>query len=289
MTPLDAARLYIARGWPVFPCGPDKRPLPKRGLHDASSDPAIVAEWWRQFPSALIGVPTGEAIGAVVLDIDRKNGVDGFDTLDDLDGLDAPDRIGVGILSETPMVHTRSGGLHIYFATPAGGLRNTAGNRGRGIGPGIDWRGTGGYVIVPSSGSGYRWDPRQNFKTTPLAEVPPALLPREIERIGPARPIRPATGLSPYAESAVDSACRKIIAAPAGEQEATLNGEAYSIGTLAGAGAIPANFARHALIWAGSQIRSYDPRRPWLPREIEHKVGRAFDEGMRQPREARRA
>ena len=185
MTPLDAARLYIARGWPVFPCGPDKRPLPKRGLHDASSDPAIVAEWWRRWPSALIGVPTGEAIGAVVLDIDRKIGVDGFDTLDDLDG-SMPPIVSVSAFCPRRRWCTPArAGCTCYFAIPPGGLRNTAGNRGRGIGPGIDWRGTGGYVIVPSSGSGYRWDPHQNFSTAPLAEVPPALLPRETGALGP--------------------------------------------------------------------------------------------------------
>jgi glutathione S-transferase len=32
-----------------------------------------------------------------------------------------------------------------------------------------------------------------------------------------------------------------------------------------------------------------DPRRPWRPGEIEDKVNRAFDAGMRHPREARRA
>jgi hypothetical protein len=45
--------------------------------------------------------------------------------------------------------------------------------------------------------------------------------------------------LSPYAaEAALDSACYVIIGAPNGEQECTLVAECFSIGTLAGAGAI---------------------------------------------------
>src|SRR5690242_15110239 len=106
---------YAARGWPVFPCHPlTKRPLTPNGFHDASIDPATIESWWRRWPDAWIGVPTGEAIDAVVLDIDRKGGVDGFDTLDDL---------GLGILPDTPMAHTRSGGLHLYLKIPPGGLR----------------------------------------------------------------------------------------------------------------------------------------------------------------------
>ncbi len=276
----------IPPGWPRFPCNPEpgpahKRPLTEHGFHDASTDPAIIAAWQRRWPGALIGVPTGAAIGAVVLDIDVKRPeANGYDTLDDL---------GFAILPDTPMVHTASGGLHLYFRRPAAGLRNTGGARGRGIGPGLDWRGDGGYVIVPSPGSGYSWDPHWNLDTVPLTEVPAALLPREVEREAAAEPVKPETGLSRYAEAALDSACRKIITAPAGEQEATINGEAFAIGTLAGADAIPASFARRALEWAARQIPNHDPRRPWLGREIEAKVARAFAEGQRQPREARRA
>ena len=279
----ETALSYAARGWLVFPCHPDpgpdhKRPYSKNGFHDASADPSVITEWWSRWPQALIGVPTGEAIGAVVLDIDVKRPeANGYDTLDDL---------GFGILPDTPMVHTTSGGLHCYFKIPPGGLRNTNGKRGRGIGPGLDWRGTGGYVIVPSPDSGYSWDPHQNFDTVKLAEVPSGLLPREPERVAPAKPVRPEVGIGPYAEKAILTACQRIEKAPPGEQEATLNGESFSIGTLAGAGAIPADFARRALIYAACRMPSYDRRRPWIGSELERKVDRAFRDGMRQPRSA---
>lgn len=283
--PLDDALSYAARGWPIFPCqwrgDWRKRPLLKHGLHDASADPAGIRQLWRRWPEALIGLPTGAPIGAVVLDIDVKR--------DDANGYDTLDAIGVSILPVTPMAHTASGGLHIYFKPPVNGLRNTGGARGRGIGPGIDWRGDGGYVIAPSRGSGYTWDPHCNLDTAPLADVPPALLPKEPLRPSSAKPAKPEAGLSPYAESALDSACRKLLAAPAGEQEATINGECFAIGTLAGAGGIPAQFARRALIWAARQIRSHDPRRPWHPVELDRKVERAFADGMRHPREAHSA
>ena len=60
----------------------------------------------------------------------------------------------------------------------------------------------------------------------------------------------------------------------------------FAIGTLAGCHAIPAEFARRVLLRYASQIPSYDPRRPWGLGELEAKVTRAFNDGMRHPREA---
>src|SRR5262249_61915135 len=110
--------------------------------------------------------------------------------------------------------------------------------------------------------SGYCWDPHYNLDTVPLATVPPALFPRPPQRTAPHRPLKPATGLSPYASAALNSACSRIVAAPDGQQEATLNSEAFAIGTLAGAGAVPSGFARSVVLYAARQIRHYDLRRP---------------------------
>lgn len=100
------------------------------------------------------------------------------------------------------------------------------------------------------------------------------------------QPCKPAHGLSPYGEAALDSAARRIISAANGEQETTINGEAFAIGTLVGASEIPADFARRVLIWAARQVPSYDPRRPWNPHELVAKVERAFTAGLRRPRRA---
>jgi bifunctional DNA primase/polymerase-like protein len=211
----------------------------------------------------------------------KANRENGFDTLD---------TIGFAVLPVTPMAHSASGGLHLFFALPVGvDIRNTAGKRGRGIGPGLDCRGDGGYVIAPSRGSGYGWDPIWNLETAPLASVRAGLMPHELERAQDRRPLKSTAGLAPYAEAALDSACHRIIAAPAGEQEVTLNTECFAVGTLAGAEAIPADFARRVLLWAAQQIRDHDPRRPWRLGELEFKVARAFADGMRHPRDGRHA
>src|SRR6516162_5154723 len=80
---LDAALSYAERrGWPVFPVALvkrqdgklDKKPLVKWGAA-ATTDAKQIKEWWRRWPNALVGVPTGRRSGLVVLDVDCK-----FDT-----------------------------------------------------------------------------------------------------------------------------------------------------------------------------------------------------------------
>ena len=281
----DTALRYARRGWRVFPCqwrgARRQQPFTKRGFYDASSDPAQIREWWERSPHALIGSPTGRLTGFVVLDVDSKRaGATGFDTLAEL---------GFAMLPETPMAHTASGGLHLYRAPDRIEIRNTAGAYGAGIGPQLDWRGEGGSIILPSPDSGYVWDPHWHFETTILAPVPAVLLPRAADRPLSLQRMRPASGLSPYAEAALDNACRRIIAAPSGEQEITVNREAFAIGTLAGAGAIPFDFARKVLVWAARQIPNYDSRRPWRASEIDRKIERAFSDGLRHAPGASRA
>jgi putative DNA primase/helicase len=284
MTPLDAARDYAARGWPVFPIGVgrDGRRYPLVEWRDfATTDQSLLRVWWGWWPEAWIGCPTGQVSGFNALDIDVKHPpVNGFITLADL-GFDA-------FLPATRQVITRSGGLHLHFAVGSHRFGNTAGDEGRGIGPGLDWRAEGGLVVLPGGFSGYRWHAELGIDAS-LLPVPKELLPKEPQPQQRSKPVDPVSGLSPYAEAALDSACRRILAAPAGTQEATLNSECYSIGTLAGADAIPEGFARRTLLWAASQIASFDPRRPWRSAEIEQKVAHAFDDGMRHPRGGRHA
>lgn len=112
MRPLDAALRYANRGWPIFPrqsAGPRrKQPLTPSGVHDAEIDPAIIDKWWHRWPDALVGLPTGRRAGLVVLDIDVKD--------PRANGFDALEALGLVPLPATPMVHSASGGLHLYFA-----------------------------------------------------------------------------------------------------------------------------------------------------------------------------
>jgi putative DNA primase/helicase len=278
---LEAALAYSRRGWPIFPCRERqpgrKRPYTLHGFHDASRDPDTVTKWWGDcWPEALIGLPTGQVSGVVVLDVDTKNdAANGFDTLEDL---------GRSTLPETPMAHTPSGGEHVYYEAGDRELKNSAGL----IGPGLDVRATGGYVIIPSPGSGYMWDPQWNFDTVLPVSAPAWLWPPKVSRPAPGRPMAPVAGIGPYGEACINSACDAIWRAPPGQQERTLNAECFSIGTLAGAGVVPEAIALRALLRAATAMRDYDPAFPWRPEEIDYKIKRAFGAGMRRPREARR-
>ena len=145
----SAALKYAAQGLSVFPCKPrGKTPLTKHGLKDATCDLDQIKAWWDRWPEANVAIATGAISGTIVLDVDPRHGGD-----DSLATLEAS----FGKLPETPTVLTGGGGLHIYFRHPGIEIPNSAGR----VGPGIDVRGDGGYVIAPpsihASGNEYLW------------------------------------------------------------------------------------------------------------------------------------
>jgi putative DNA primase/helicase len=274
MSPIDAALEYARRfGWHMFPTR-DKRPLTPNGFKDATSDLAIIAAMWQRWPDAEPAAATGAVSGIVVLDIDidSEKGISGLDALDDL---------GIATHPQTRTAHTTRGGLHLFFAHPGYDVPNSAGKIGRGV----DVRGDGGYVVLPGANPRRTWDPHLGLDT-PLLPMPDWMVIREPERglFQPEKNSRPACRLSPYAEGALDGAVKTIVSAPHGQQQETLNREAFSIGRLAGSGAIPAGLALEALQWAAHQMVAYDARKPWRAVDIDRMVNRSFAEGLRQPR-----
>jgi putative DNA primase/helicase len=197
-------------------------------LKDATTDPLQIDTWWRQFPNALIGVPTGEAIGMWVLDIDLdvEKGVDGAAALARLEA-------GHGPLPRTVESRTPRGGRHLLFKwDPARPITNRSGT----LPDGIDVRGDGGYFIVPPStredGARYEW---KNPNDEPLT-APDWLY----ELIG-ARPDHRGAGAAwraggaredAYARAALDGATRDVAAAPPGKRNDTLNAVAYRLGRM---------------------------------------------------------
>jgi hypothetical protein len=144
----NAALAYARRGVPVFPCEPGgKRPLTYSGFWDATTDPRRIRGWWGRWPTANVGVPTGERSDLLVLDVDPRG--DGFESLAVLERKNGP-------LPKTSRARTGGGGVHVFFRYPAGEtVRNSAGT----LGSGLDVRGEGGYVVVPPSRtqSAYEW------------------------------------------------------------------------------------------------------------------------------------
>lgn len=158
------ALALAARGWPVFPVN-GKAPYTANGLHDATTDKATVERWWsRIWPKANVGVRTGE--GLLVLDVDGEAGADALHAL----------QREHGELPATVEVLTARG-RHLYFTSDEP-IRNSAGK----LGPGLDVRGDGGYIVAPpsvhESGHRYEWSVDGHPDEVALAELPPWLLAR---------------------------------------------------------------------------------------------------------------
>ena len=137
----EAAGRFAAAGVPVFPCLPGgKRPLTTRGFHDATAETRRVASWWRRWPGANIGLPTGATSGVEVVDVDRKAGRSGFGSYEQARQ--------AGLLGGwLVLVRTPTGGMHAYYpADPARRQRSWQATSAR-----VDFRGDGGYVILPPS------------------------------------------------------------------------------------------------------------------------------------------
>ncbi|MDQ3671098.1 MAG: bifunctional DNA primase/polymerase [Actinomycetota bacterium] len=141
----DAALDYAAARMPVLPLN-GKIPRNQGGLTNASADVLKVAEWWRRWPDANVGIVTGSASGYVVLDVDAPAGLRSLADLEKRHGA-----------IRTAQVLTGSGGRHLWFRCPDDPIRNSAGV----IGEGLDVRGDGGYVVAPpslhESGNVYKW------------------------------------------------------------------------------------------------------------------------------------
>ena len=161
---LDAALDYASRGWAVLPlhnptaslpcsCGladcssPGKHPCTDHGVKDATTDENTIRSWWKEHPTANVGIATGSVSGIAVLDIDPRH--DGDDSLALLEREH-------GRLPDTVVVSTGGGGKHLYFKRPGGRAPNRTN-----LLPGIDVRGDGGFVVAPPSrhvsGGSYQW------------------------------------------------------------------------------------------------------------------------------------
>ncbi|MHC1725458.1 MAG: bifunctional DNA primase/polymerase [Syntrophobacteraceae bacterium] len=144
---LDAA----ARGWKVFPIAKNTK-VPPRGFTDwenrASSSPEQVKTWAKLLPGCNWAVACG-ASNLIVIDVDVKNGKQGMQSLKALEAE-------IGKLSDTLIAITPSGGRHLYFRGTCPSYTKNPGP----LGPDIDIKSVGGYVLLPGSKTGkgaYEW------------------------------------------------------------------------------------------------------------------------------------
>jgi hypothetical protein len=219
-----------------------------------------------------VAIRTGAVSGLIVLDVDPGHGGD--------ESLEALLR-DHGSLPPGTVARTGSGGRHFYFAHPGGVIRNDAGRR---LGPGLDIRGDGGYVIAPpsshTSGTKYRWE-SQDLQ---LPNPPDWLLDRLRDPLRPTpRPIpaaaEPASSrrISAWARAALERELAKVSAAQEGSRNSTLNRSAFSLGQIAGAGALDADEIERLLLDRATA-------RGLGEREARATIASGLSAGARQPR-----
>src|SRR5258708_281439 len=183
---LGTALALAGRGFAVFPLRPDSKVPAVRGDWEglALSDPGRLREaGWP--PGGNLGIAWGPS-GLFVLDLDvAKDSDDGSSPgpgsgSDGVNGSGLP-RDGAAVLREvaagrpippTLTVATPSGGTHLYFRAPSSlRLRNTVAR----LGPLIDTRAAGGYVVAPGSAT-----PGRRYEV--VAGLPIEPVPRSIIR-----------------------------------------------------------------------------------------------------------
>jgi Bifunctional DNA primase/polymerase, N-terminal len=195
MSALGHALAFARRGHPVlplhYPVGPDKlvcscgrlcgknagkhpyEKLAKRGVHSATLEPGVIKHWWGYVvPEANLGVCCDKL---VVLDIDLRH--DGDESLAALEHEYA--------LPPTWRAITGGGGEHIVFGCPDGvSIKNVVAEQTKSppLGPGIDIRARGGYIVAPPSrhisGRRYEFSVDHHPQDTPLALLPEWLMER---------------------------------------------------------------------------------------------------------------
>jgi Bifunctional DNA primase/polymerase, N-terminal len=246
----------LARGWHVFPCLPgDKRPAVDRWEQRASADPGhIVDAWSSRYAGHNIGVACGPS-GLVVIDLDThgqlpaewqlpgiKDGRDVLAQLCEWAGQDWP---------ATYAVATPSGGLHLYFRAPAGQeIRNSAGR----LGPLVDVRARGGYVVGPGSVVGGRGYELQD-------DAPPVPLPGWLCRLLEPQPAAsPAAASGRPAPGRLAALARAVETAADGQLNNTLHWAACRAAEMIAAGEADASDATAALLAAA--VLAGHPERP---------------------------
>jgi putative DNA primase/helicase len=280
------ARIYVRAGWKVFPlwwvtetwtcacpkgrlseddpnfCGrradgevigsPGKHPLhhlAPNGVKNATDDEETVAGWWQLYPHANIGLPA-DANGLAILDIDTdKGGAESFAKLTAY--LEAQGRP----LPQTLSVITGSGGRHLFFKAPEGGIKSGSNVLGPNM-PGIDTRGRGGYVVAAPSnhakGGTYTWE---NFlcDEADWPDIMAQLMaPKPIAR--PAVTLKRQTGGDPlqgsverWANAALDAEVQAV-ASTSSNRNDRLNQAAFSLGQIVAGGHLDRNTVGNALL-----------------------------------------
>lgn len=244
---LPAALRYAEMGWPVFPLGANsKLPAIKggHGVKDATTDHGQIRDWAKSFPYANIGLACGKPSGFFVIDIDPRNGGERSIATLIAKGLSFP---------PCPTARTGGGGTHLFFR-----LDPRITNSKNRLGPGIDVKSTGGYVVGAPSRvlqqdgieGRYEWV-RNGHLMAPPSWLIQKLLPP------PPRPMPQSSAVA--ATGDVRSLLRFIETAPEGERNKRLYWSACRVGEMIRANKVSKDGAERLLLASAAAVGLQGP------------------------------
>lgn len=156
---------YAEIGLAVFPLkNNSKFPATSNGFKAATTDSKQIAAWWDKYPDRNIGIATGSiSDGVFVIDLDTheedKNGIETFREWQQEHGE----------LPETCQVITGGGGIHLLYRD--GSMVKCR----KGLYPGIDIKGDGGYIVAPPSihpdGGRYEWEVEHHIEDMAITQA----------------------------------------------------------------------------------------------------------------------
>lgn len=144
---LQAALYYAEKlGMSIIPIQSNKKPyFPWEPFQKDRASSGQITAWWGHYPNAMIGMVTGEISDLVVIDLDIIT-EEADHLLHEL----------IPQIDQAPITSTPKGGRHFFFKHPGIQVENNSR-----IIQGADFRGDGGYVILPPSknieGKYYKW------------------------------------------------------------------------------------------------------------------------------------
>jgi hypothetical protein len=256
--PIDEGRkVPLIRGWPEL----------------ATSSRAALEAWRQQWPYC--GFGWALSANEAVTDCDMHVGDDGIGDFRRLDGRD-PRAVNTWVSS------TRTGGLHVYWATGGRPFLNK-----RIPGTSIDIKCKGGFVGVPDEidgiGNGRDWLPgKAPWEAPSLARAPgwiDAALRPPPATAGIAAPLSNDLSVRSRGRTALARACERIVNAPCGQQDVVRHAQSFYVGGLCARGDLDVGEALAALTAAAEAMPTYG--KPW--RNLGRRVAASFESGRARP------
>jgi hypothetical protein len=280
------AQEHAGRGIPVISLIPGKNIPLHAGSYEENAmlDPEAIAEEWRLYPEANIGILQGQPSGIVTVDIDCKDGKPGYESLGWWEGVFGP-------LPETETILTPSGGRHFRYRTSEPVIHTID------FIPGIDILSTHHYAATyPSVTERGRYE---LINDHPIVELPESLVKgvffKNATKTGrraagwvstqTGRPVFScpdvSVDFSPYTQKSLKTAFRLIRDAAPKTWNWVTFWEAYRLGQQVGAGLLTYELARSTLMRACAE-RGHCGKASDI-REAERVIDGSLRAGMKNP------